>query len=244
MTTDLAPALTPSERTALTHAEAAIEQGATQVAEALTEIRDKRLYKEDYATFEAYCRERWGMTHRRANQQIAAAEVNEIVGTIGSQLSERGARELADLRDDPDRLRDAYKKAHEQTGGNVTARAIREARQRVDDSRRLTRAEAEQHAEKLRAILHDTRQHLTTVAAELLAAGCTKGEVVMALTRHRRTVTAKEPHDDAAWMAQVTVDPVIDEVMEWHVDPPPKVMPAAERERLLNYVVTGLQDDG
>lgn len=125
---DLVAPLSEDEATRLRIKENAIERGADEVARALAVIRDERLYRAEYSTFEAYCRERWGMTYRRANQQIAAAEVNEIVGTIGSQLTERAARELADLRDDPETLRETYQQAHEATGGNVTAKAIREVR--------------------------------------------------------------------------------------------------------------------
>ncbi len=49
---------------------------------ALMAIRDKRLYREQYATFETYCRERWGMGRNYVNKQIAAAGVIENVGTI------------------------------------------------------------------------------------------------------------------------------------------------------------------
>jgi len=46
------------------------------VGKALREIRDKRLYKPEYGTFERYCRERWnGMSRRTAYDYIKAASV-------------------------------------------------------------------------------------------------------------------------------------------------------------------------
>ncbi len=57
-------ALTSSEATRLAELEEQISSGlATFVAvgQALLEVRDRRLYRQTHATFEAYCRERWGI---------------------------------------------------------------------------------------------------------------------------------------------------------------------------------------
>lgn len=50
------------------------------VGNALAEIRDKRLYRASYITFEAYCRQRWGMAVRTAHQTIASAGVVAMLG--------------------------------------------------------------------------------------------------------------------------------------------------------------------
>ena len=126
-TGEITESLTAMERSALVHEEAAIEQGASQVAKALSAIRDRRLYRQDYSTFEAYCRKRWGMTRQHVNRQIVAAEVAAALEPMGS-IPERQARELADLRDDPDQMRDVWNRANETTDGKPTAAAIREAR--------------------------------------------------------------------------------------------------------------------
>jgi|GEM_PF-4584148 len=126
--------LSPMERSALVHEESAIEQGADQVAKALVAIRDRRLYRADYPTFEEYCRERWGMTRQHANRQIVAAEVAAALEPIGSKVTESQARELADLRNDPEALRETYRQASEATDGNVTAFAIRKARGRTPET--------------------------------------------------------------------------------------------------------------
>lgn len=127
-TGELVEPLTAMEQSALARAEVSIEQGADQVASALGQIRDQRLYRADYPTFEAYCRERWGMTHRHVNRQIVAAEVAEALGPIGpANIPEGQARELAPLRNDPEKLRETYWQAHEATDGKVTAAALNEA---------------------------------------------------------------------------------------------------------------------
>lgn len=62
----------------LAECEAVIERGRRtfiEVGKALTEIRDQSLYRETHATFEDYCRERWGWTRRVGYQYIEAAQV-------------------------------------------------------------------------------------------------------------------------------------------------------------------------
>lgn len=126
-TGEIIDTLTEDEAARLRVKERAIERGADEVAKALASIRDERLYRADFPTFEAYCRERWGMTRQHANRQIVAAEVAAALEPIGS-IPESQARELADLRDNPEKLREVYAQAQEATEGNVTAAAIREVR--------------------------------------------------------------------------------------------------------------------
>ena len=66
------------------------------VGTALLEVRDSRLYRANYATFESYCADRWNMVASRARQLIAAANT---VGNLSSvttvtPANERTAREL------------------------------------------------------------------------------------------------------------------------------------------------------
>lgn len=68
----------------LEQCEAVIERGLNtfvEVGAALLQIRDGRLYKAEYSTFEDYCRERWGFTDRRARMLIDAAETVSLLET-------------------------------------------------------------------------------------------------------------------------------------------------------------------
>lgn len=120
--------LTDDERSRLGDEEAAIEAGARQVGAALAAIRDQRLYRETHATFEDYCRKRWGIGRSYANKQITAAKVTDALGTNVPKINEAQARELAPLLGDPDAVRDTWKRANEATNGEPTAAAIRTAR--------------------------------------------------------------------------------------------------------------------
>ena len=104
--------------------ERTIERGLAtfvEVGEALLAIRDKRLYRESHATFEDYCRERWGFTDRRARQLMEASEIGTVV-PVGNEAQ---ARELAPLRDDPEALAEAWEEAS--SDGQPTAEKVREA---------------------------------------------------------------------------------------------------------------------
>jgi hypothetical protein len=53
-----------------------------QVADALREIRDKRLYKPSgFGRFEDYCKTKWGCGRNYDNKQIAAATFAQSLGT-------------------------------------------------------------------------------------------------------------------------------------------------------------------
>lgn len=48
-------------------------------AEALHELREDRLYRETHRTFEAFCRDTFGLTRRTVNRKIAAAGVLRLL---------------------------------------------------------------------------------------------------------------------------------------------------------------------
>lgn len=70
-----------------------------KVGNALLEIRDSRLYRAHYGTFEEYCRGRWGIERAHAYRLIDAAEVVNNLSPIGDILpaNESQARPLSKL---------------------------------------------------------------------------------------------------------------------------------------------------
>jgi hypothetical protein len=69
-----------------------------RVGAALQAIHKRRLYREVYPTFEAYCRDRWGFGRERGYRLIQAAEVEKTLLKSGVEVAnERHARELAVL---------------------------------------------------------------------------------------------------------------------------------------------------
>ena len=108
--TDLLTAITFCER--LEQCEAVIERGLqtfVDVGNALLEIRDNRLYRSGYSTFEDYCRDRWGFSRIHAHRLIQAAEVTGNLLPIGNILpaTESQVRPLTSL--EPEQQREAWR---------------------------------------------------------------------------------------------------------------------------------------
>lgn len=121
--------LTFSEVQRLSELEQVVETGLTvfvQVGNALLEIRDSRLYRQQFPTFEAYCRERWGMVQRHANRLIAAAETVGILGPMGpTPTTERQARPLTRL--EPEVQREVWQAVTDTTPADqMTAKIVEE----------------------------------------------------------------------------------------------------------------------
>lgn len=79
-------ALTKSETKRLAAFETMIERGFKSFVEsgkALAVVRDDRLYRESYKTFDDYCKDRWGLERTHAHRLIESAEVvNRIVDNL------------------------------------------------------------------------------------------------------------------------------------------------------------------
>lgn len=125
--------LSESEQNQLARLEETIERGLktfVDVGTALIVVRDSRLYRQDYGTFEDYCQQRWGMQRKYAYKLIAAAEVVQNLSPIGDILpaTESQARPLTPLA--PNEQREVWAKAVATAqGGKVTAAHV----QRVAD---------------------------------------------------------------------------------------------------------------
>lgn len=98
-------ALTKSEQAELARLCKVVDEGLSSflaVGTALVEINEKRLYRQSHETFEAFVRERWGITRQRAYQLMEAAEIKSEMSTSGLHqeiageiTSERQLRELS-----------------------------------------------------------------------------------------------------------------------------------------------------
>lgn len=115
-----ADTLTAPETERLQALEGVIARGVQtfiEVGEALSEIREKRLYRSQGATFEEYCRERWGIGASRARQLIGGAETARELESVTAvtPASERSMRPLAGL--DTEQRRQVYQVAVEAAGG-------------------------------------------------------------------------------------------------------------------------------
>jgi hypothetical protein len=123
-------ALAPLEHDRLSACEETIESGLktfTDVGNALLVIRDERLYRADYGTFEDYCRSRWGFDKARASKLISAAEAVSNVSHVKlPPANERQAYELSRVKD-PEQQREVWQEAVSTApNGKVTAKHVQE----------------------------------------------------------------------------------------------------------------------
>lgn len=123
--------LTTWEQDRLSVLEEVIDYGLqtfVDVGEALMEIRDSRLYRDDYSTFEGYCQDRWGLNRSHSYRLMDAAKVvgNLQMSPMGDiPRNERQARPLTKL--EPEQQREAWQTAVETApGGKVTASHVEE----------------------------------------------------------------------------------------------------------------------
>jgi hypothetical protein len=114
----------------LERCEVVIKQGLQtfiEVGEALFIIRDKRLYRISFKTFEDYCVGRWAFGRNYVNKLIEASEVISNLGTMVPILpqSERQTRPLTSL--EPEIQKEVWKevvKQSEETRQPITAAKV------------------------------------------------------------------------------------------------------------------------
>ncbi|MCC5661224.1 hypothetical protein LC608_30535 [Nostoc sp. XA010] len=123
-----------------------MERAFFEAGKALTELRDRRLYRSTHKTFEDYCRDRFGHSRQQSNYLIAAAGVYENLTTIGCQnvenqnlttngtqilpTSERQVRPITKL--EPQQQWEVWQTAVEEAGGKVpSARVVGDVVQRI-----------------------------------------------------------------------------------------------------------------
>ena len=186
--------------------EVTIERGKTafvEVGEALIEIRDSRLYRINHATFEAYCKSRWGFTHQRASQLMtAAAVVTALPESATTVANEAQARELAPVLAEHGPEAVAAVMAEASADGKPTAEKIRAAaapfRPRIDPAPDPYYAERVKHTttvtEEVRIETADPRLWSGLVSVMDAIEGLTASDAVhiaAAVPDRRRVATAK-----------------------------------------------------
>ena len=164
------PVARSSEKdTRLRELEATIEQGVhtfVDVGLALLEIRDTRLYRASHATFDAYCRERWGWQRAHAYRLIDGAKVARLMSPIGdTPETESQARELVPLaRQDEREAVEVWRELRERHGDKVTAELVKEAVSTRLSSRAHVSYNSGENEWTYPRVLHYTCGHYTGAA--------------------------------------------------------------------------------
>jgi len=89
----------PSFQNQLADLETQVEQGFVSAANALREIKESKIYKEQYGTWENYLKDRWGYNRDWYYKLVQASDVIKNVSNLNIFLptTESQARELAPL---------------------------------------------------------------------------------------------------------------------------------------------------
>lgn len=98
-------------------------QTFVEVGEALAEIRDRKLYRVEHATFDDYLKTKWKISRSWACRQIQAAETVRMLPTGNKPTAERHIRPLGKLP--PEQRAEAWQEAVESSPtGTPTARDV------------------------------------------------------------------------------------------------------------------------
>ncbi|OWY65658.1 hypothetical protein B7486_40730 [cyanobacterium TDX16] len=109
-----------------------VERVFYQAGKALSELRERRLYRSTHKTFEAYCRDRFNYSRDAAYLKISAAEVydniRKFLPTIGRQIpmptTERQLRDIAKAGIEPEVQVSAWVQSVDEAGGKVPSGRI------------------------------------------------------------------------------------------------------------------------
>lgn len=104
--------LTQHEATELDRCEIVIEKGIktfVAVGKALLEIRDDKLYRTTYPTFEDYCQQRWQLDRRYAYRIMDSARVH---AALDATETDRSTSEMSPIGDKPHNEPDVWPMGH------------------------------------------------------------------------------------------------------------------------------------
>ena len=132
MSNELTTTLTTAEQKRFDQLRKVATDSMRDWCEALREIRDARLYREEYDTFEDFCRIEIGKTRQRINQMLNADLVRmelESVPSLESMLSKTSGRVVEEIAKAPPELRQAVAEKvaveAEATGTAPTAKKVK-----------------------------------------------------------------------------------------------------------------------
>jgi len=145
--------LSLAEKTTLIDCERIIGKGITtfiEVGQALTKIRDSRLYRGEHMTFEDYCQKRWRMSRPRAYQLIDANGVLQNLSTfVDKPTHESQTRALSGLS--PSEQREVWNSALNIMDKPTATVILRKARE-IKCVRRIERENEREYKNEVRSI--------------------------------------------------------------------------------------------
>lgn len=135
-------ALQVSEQKSLTELEAVIEanaKGFIETGRALAAIRDQKLYRAEFSTFEDYCQTRWQFTRQRAYLLIESASVVTSLSTSVDKTGQTNGVVLPDNEAQARALAEFPAEDHAAVMAEAAAEAPKDSRGKPKVSARVIR---------------------------------------------------------------------------------------------------------
>ena len=132
---ELAP-LTHHEERRLHECEVIITEGLNtfmEVGQALAEINNRRLYRSDFKTFEAYAHQRWGIKRQRAYELMGASEVSRNLSEISDILPAKESHAATLLKLSPEEQRAAWQEIIAEAGDDIGSLTASRIKRKVSD---------------------------------------------------------------------------------------------------------------
>ena len=120
-----------NEELRLEECEQVIDRGLAtfiEVGQALSEIRNRRLYRSEHKTFEAYCHDRWNLKRQRAYEIMGAGEVAKNLSEISDILPRKESHAATLLKLTPEQQQETWSEIVDEakaSGEKVTAATIK-----------------------------------------------------------------------------------------------------------------------
>lgn len=136
-------------------------QSFREVGEALAEVKASGLYRDEYGTFEDYCRDKWNLSRSRGYQLIEAANIARNVSKILDIPTDTAAREFvkASPKDQKKAARAIAKSGKRATAKNVKAAVekVTPKREPKWESKHETHEEPARQRGGLAAVVRESR---------------------------------------------------------------------------------------
>lgn len=159
--------LTKSEENVLRECEVIIQKGLSSffdVGNALLKIRDEKLYRQEFKTFEQYCQNKWQIQRAYAYRLMEASEVVSNLSPIGDKLptTETQVRPLTTL-DPQDQIKVWQEVLDVKPDGKVTAKFVEKFVDNFKHEKKMASIEKFVGAPDLKnsqLFVHDIREHI------------------------------------------------------------------------------------
>lgn len=164
---DASSQLSLTEQNELQACEQVIERGLQtfyEVGQALMEIREKKLYRQGYSTFAAYCEQRWEFSGRNALYYTSAVEViDNLENWKSSSVLPTSISQTVPLSKlEPEEQREVWQKVVEAVGeGKITAAHVEATVKRVQAVNQGIGALPEQYRESAALLCGDNDEKVS-----------------------------------------------------------------------------------